>query len=117
MFSTTLTCLDAIPRSLAETWNIATHSPGAYRYTISLTVVAAGALALLVICNPGMVTMVDLATVLSFVSTPAYAWHNLKTTQKECASRGTSMKAAHPLWCYVSIALLTILAAAYFWVI
>jgi Mn2+/Fe2+ NRAMP family transporter len=118
MFSTTLTCLDAIPRSLTETWNIATHSPaGNYRYAISLAVLAAGALALLTIWNPGMVAMVDLATVLSFVSTPAYAWLNLRATQHECASRGTSMKTIHLVWCYVSIALLTALAVGYFWVV
>ncbi len=113
MFSTVLTCLDAIPRSLAETWNIAAGNRKSHRYMLSMALVIGGALALLTIWNPGMITMVDLATVLSFVGTPAYAWLNLRTVQKELRERGESLSPLYLSWCWISIAILASIAIVY----
>ncbi len=78
MFSTTLTCLDAIPRSLAETWKVTLPGSKFRPYLLFLAVLSAGSFALLFLWAPSMVQMVDFATVLSFCATPVIAFLNFK---------------------------------------
>lgn len=117
MLSTTLTCLDAIPRSLAETLKIYRGHARPADYTLALLLVAGGAWALLTLWNPGMISMVDLATVLSFVSTPAYAWLNLKTMQHGAGQYSMPLPGNYVWWSYSAIAILAALAVAYLWVV
>lgn len=72
MFSTTLTCLDAIPRSLSELFKRNNQSASKL-YTPFLIILAAGSFSLLHFWAPGMLKMVDLATILSFCATPVIA--------------------------------------------
>ncbi len=79
MISTTLTCLDAIPRVMVEgsvqLWpQLQTKSRLAYR--IVLAILIAGALLLLSVFATSMQQMVTLATILSFLTAPLIAIMN-----------------------------------------
>lgn len=79
MFSTTLTCFDASPRVLCETWQLISGNPkkgGQRSYFFWLVVVAIGSLILLFGFIQNMKEMVAIATTLSFVLAPVYALLN-----------------------------------------
>ncbi|MCB0483444.1 MAG: divalent metal cation transporter [Flavobacteriales bacterium] len=74
MLSTVLTCLDAFPRVLAESWMILfpdNHFRTTYR--ILVVALALGALAILIFLMGSMRQMVDFATTISFLTTPLLA--------------------------------------------
>lgn len=114
MLSTTLTVLDAIPRSLSEAWRISKLRGGNLSYLASLIVLAAGAGALLSFRSLSMTAVVDLATVLSFTSTPVLAYLNLRAAALPMAGDASLSKGAR-IYAYGSLFVLTGLAAAYFW--
>lgn len=78
MFSTTITCLDAIPRVLARTTAIllpsAKNKP--QLYWLFLLMVIAGALMLISVFSSSLVGLVQLATILSFLTAPFFAIAN-----------------------------------------
>jgi len=83
MFSTTITVLDAYPRVLKRItallvpgYEETNNSDGAYWFWIIL--VAAGALFLLAFLADSMTFMVDLATILSFLTAPVFAIMNYR---------------------------------------
>lgn len=83
MFSTTITCLDAIPRVLSKTTTLLTHHTEDDKtlpqlYWVYLTVLVAGALLLISVFAQSMVDLVQLATVLSFLTAPFFAIANYK---------------------------------------
>ncbi len=78
MFSTTLTCLDAFPRVLRRTTQLVIPSApqeeshrGLYWFWILFTVV--GAMTLLLFFLKDMQTMVNIATIISFLTAPVLA--------------------------------------------
>ncbi len=78
MFSTTLTCLDAFPRVLSKTFtliipNLSLNQHFRPLYWGWILVVALGAIILLAFLKGHMGTMVDIATVLSFILAPVFA--------------------------------------------
>jgi len=78
MFSTTLTCLDAFPRVLSKTFTLIIPDLSLTQHFRPLywgwiLVVALGAIILLAFLKGHMGTMVDIATVLSFILTPVFA--------------------------------------------
>tara|TARA_Y100000768_G_scaffold388092_1_gene382138 strand:+ start:14984 stop:16222 length:1239 start_codon:yes stop_codon:yes gene_type:complete len=76
MFSTTLTCLDAFPRILAEADRITFKKSKTYiLWLITLTL---GAYLLVELFLQSMRAFVDFATTLSFVVGPIYAYFNYK---------------------------------------
>lgn len=85
MFSTTLTCLDAIPRVLKQTTQLL-FFPGnqdhdksqMWLYWAFMLVVSIVALSLLTILKSGFTFMVDLATTLSFITAPVLSLMNYK---------------------------------------
>ncbi len=113
MLSTTLTVLDAIPRSLSEAWKLSSLRGGNLSYGVSLIVLAAGAGALLSFQSISMTAMVDLATVLSFSSTPVLAYLNLRAADLEVASDKVLSRGARG-YAYASLGVLTLLAVTYF---
>lgn len=78
MFSTTLTCLDAFPRILTEANRISfkKESPFTYHKWLVLTVAVATLILFKFLSN--MKAFVDLATTLSFIVGPVYAYLNMK---------------------------------------
>ncbi len=92
MFSTTLTCLDAFPRVLGRTLSLFVHIEGdtpkvlgiprkqfeLANYWIWILIVVIGAIILLAFLGGHMGTMVMIATVMAFLTTPLFAFINLK---------------------------------------
>jgi Mn2+/Fe2+ NRAMP family transporter len=91
MLSTCLTVLDAIPRSLDELWRVASEpcDPGVSAdgagvppdrqrrvYWLVLGLLVIGAMVLIGVLDARMRLLVDLATTLSFLSTPLLAFFN-----------------------------------------
>lgn len=82
MFSTTITCLDAIPRVLSNTTQLlreqSPHNNNTSNkyYWLYLIVVALGAVLLIGVFSKSMVELIQLATVLSFVTAPFFALAN-----------------------------------------
>ncbi len=88
MTSTTLTCLDAYPRVLEPTTKIIVKKLDAERYTKPLRftwlfIVIAGTILIFFMFMSSMKTMVDIATILSFLTAPVLGWLNLKAVTSE----------------------------------
>ena len=84
MFSTTLTCLDALPRSMAQAHHLLTTDTtnsvqGQDKFYYGwLLVLILGALVLLSVLLTDMVTFLKLATILSFLTAPFFALANYR---------------------------------------
>lgn len=82
MFSTTLTCFDAIPRTLSQTTLILTNHDTPQKeqqyYWLVMAVVLAGALALISFFSTSMLQLVQLATIMSFLTAPFFAIANYR---------------------------------------
>lgn len=96
MFSTTLTTLDASPRAMSYTTKILLKQKDKQYYAIWMAVLATGTVAILLFFLSEMKTLIDIATILSFVTAPFYAIINFRLI---CSSHtpkqyhpGTGMK-------------------------
>lgn len=83
MFSTTITVLDAYPRVLQRTTVMllpdrGLHSQSRTGYWLWMLLVASGAIVLLAFLSESMTFMVDLATILSFLTAPVLAVMNYR---------------------------------------
>ena len=76
MFSTTLTTLDASPRAMAKTTELLFGKKSQYYYFTWILILAAGTLIILTYFISNMITMVKIATILSFLTAPFYAIAN-----------------------------------------
>lgn len=114
MISTTLTCMDAIPRSLAECRRVAYGSKNKWDYPAALFILASGSLALLSFLSTSMTTMVDIATVISFCSAPVLAWMNFKTIRGKEVPKDERPSGIETIWEIVSIITLVIISVLYF---
>jgi len=94
MFSTTLSCLDAFPRVLRRTGEILV--PGLKRkgggtvYWGSMLVVTVGSLLLISLFVRGLTRMVDLATILSFLTSPILGYFNYRVVTGAGMPEGTT---------------------------
>ena len=83
MVSTTVTCLDAYPRVLEPTTKIIIPKLDKEKNTkkirlISLAVVTAGTVVIFLFFLGNMKQMVDIATIIAFLTAPVLGWLNLK---------------------------------------
>lgn len=82
MFSTTLTCFDAIPRTLSQTALILSNNNDPQKeqqfYYVVMAVLFAGALGLISFFSNSMFQLVQLATILSFLTAPFFALANYR---------------------------------------
>ena len=86
MFSTTLTVIDGFPRALQELARVSRctddslHSSSEESsrtvYWCALGVLSVGSLAIIIVAVQSLVTLIDLATVLSFLTAPVLSWLN-----------------------------------------
>lgn len=76
MFSTTLTTLDASPRAMARSTKLLFNKSSRYYYLGWMTLLAIGTTLILTIFISNMLTMIKIATILSFVTAPFYAIAN-----------------------------------------
>ncbi len=76
MFSTTLTTLDASPRAMAKSTELIFEKTFKSNYLIWILILAAGTIIILSFFISNMITMVKIATILSFLTAPFYAIAN-----------------------------------------
>ncbi|MEM6685454.1 MAG: divalent metal cation transporter [Bacteroidota bacterium] len=76
MFSTTLTTLDASPRAMAKTSQILVGKYIKHSYIFWMLILVAGTILILTQFLSEMETLVNIATILSFVTAPFYAISN-----------------------------------------
>jgi len=77
MFSTTITCLDASPRTMEKTFKLLGVNKIA-NYTFWIVTLVIGTLFILVFLRSEMGLLVRIATILSFITAPFYAITNYK---------------------------------------
>lgn len=78
MFSTTLTTLDASPRSMASATELLIKKKTPLNFTFWILVLALGTISILLFFLSEMTTLIDIATILSFITAPFYAMINFK---------------------------------------
>ena len=78
MFSTTLTTLDASPRTMAKATSLLTKNHRYFNFTFWMVILALGTMSILVFFMSEMKTLIDIATILSFVTAPFYALLNFR---------------------------------------
>jgi len=88
MFSTTLTTLDASPRAMAKSTELLFNKKSNRYYPIWILLLATGTIVIISYFISNMITMVKIATILSFLTAPFYAIANFilissKHTPKE----------------------------------
>ena len=88
MFSTTLTTLDASPRAMAKSTELLFNKINRSTYLIWIIILAIGTILILTFFISNMITMIKIATILSFLTAPFYAIANFilissKHTPKE----------------------------------
>ena len=77
MFSTTITCLDASPRAMKITSELL-NFPTFKSYNFWIITLALGTLSIFIFFISEMGTLVKIATILSFITAPFYAYFNFK---------------------------------------
>lgn len=78
MFSTTLTTLDASPRAMEKTSKILFKKATFLNYKFWITLLSLGTITIFTFLLSEMGTLVEIATILSFITAPFYAYLNLK---------------------------------------
>ncbi|MBC9796098.1 Nramp family divalent metal transporter [Sinomicrobium weinanense] len=78
MFSTTLTTLDASPRAMSYTTKLLLGQKDRQYYALWMAILATGTIAILLFFLSEMKTLIDIATILSFVTAPFYAIINFR---------------------------------------
>lgn len=78
MFSTTLTTLDASPRAMEKTSSILFSNNNFLNYKFWIMLLAMGTIAIFSFLLSEMGTLVQIATILSFITAPFYAYLNLR---------------------------------------
>jgi len=76
MFSTTLTTLDASPRAMAKSTELLFNNTYKFNYIIWIILLAIGTILILTLFISNMITMIKIATILSFLTAPFYAIAN-----------------------------------------
>ena len=121
MFSTTLTVVDGVPRAMDRAMTMlfrpdelhaGSPTPGRYFWPLMLGLAAITVLVVWLFLGT-LTTMVDLATILSFLIAPVLGWLTLAVvtgpTMPEEHRPGLAMR----WWCYLGLALLTATALVY----
>jgi Mn2+/Fe2+ NRAMP family transporter len=92
MFSTTLSCVDAFPRVLQRTTEVL--RPGLPRsgrlYWAAMLVLVAGSLLLIGVFQKRLTLMVDVATTLSFLTSPILGYFNYRVVTSPAMPAGTT---------------------------
>ncbi|MGB2475560.1 MAG: divalent metal cation transporter, partial [Flavobacteriaceae bacterium] len=83
MFSTTLTTLDASPRAMAKTCQLLLPQTKHLNYNFWIILLAIGTVAIFTFLLSEMGTLVQIATILSFVTAPFYAYLNLRLVSSD----------------------------------
>ena len=78
MFSTTLTTLDASPRAMEKTTQLLFKNPSKFNYAFWITLLSIGTICIFFFLASEMGLLIQIATILSFITAPFYAIINYK---------------------------------------
>ena len=124
MFSTTLTCLDAYPRTLEESYFIwkgqgdydCRKQSTKFVYRLCLTVAVLGTISVFLLIknvSGAMGFIVTVATVVSFISAPVFAYLNYKVIHSEEINDTDKPGLWMKRWSYAGLSLMAIFSLVY----
>jgi Mn2+/Fe2+ NRAMP family transporter len=125
MFSTTLTVIDAYPRSLAVGGQLAwsghadeTQNPKRSRWIHMVVLVVCCALALLVINNflNRLKDLIDMVTIISFLGAPLFGWLNYRLVTSNFLAPESQPGPALRLFCWISLLIMAAISLLYLYV-
>ena len=113
MLSTTITCLDASPRTMSKATQLLTsnHNKNYYFHWISL--LSAGTMLIFYYLLSEMGTLVELATILSFITAPFYAILNYKLVVSSNMPKSHRPSKSMRIMSIIGILFLTVFALGY----
>ena len=128
MFSTTLTCLDAYPRTLQESYYIwqgkgSHESRQGATTSIYRTILAAAVIGTIMIflviknVSGAMGLIVTIATIVSFVSAPIIAYINYKVMHGNTIKEADRPDGLMVFWSRLGIAIMALFSLAYLWLL
>lgn len=116
MFSTTITVADAYPRTISSSIALLFPSKNTksdnFYYTLSMLILAAGALVVLNMAG-SMGVMVQIATTLSFVTSPALAYLNFKVITSKDIPLAYQPAPYLKIWTWIGIVFLSLFTLFY----
>ena len=113
MFSTTLTTLDASPRSMYKSSQLLFPKTNLLDYKFWLIVLSIGTICIFSFLLDEMGTLVQIATVLSFITAPFYAYLNLKLVTSNLMPSKHRPSKTLINFSYVGLAFLTLFALVF----
>ena len=113
MFSTTLTTLDASPRSMYKSSQLLFPKTKLVDYKFWLIVLSVGTICIFSLLLDEMGTLVQIATVLSFITAPFYAYLNLKLVTSNLMPSKYKPSKILINFSYVGLVFLTLFALAF----
>ena len=113
MFSTTLTTLDASPRSMYKSSQLLFPNAYLLDYKFWLIVLSIGTICIFSFLLDEMGTLVQIATVLSFITAPFYAYLNLKLVTSNLMPSKHKPSKILISYSYVGLAFLTLFALVF----
>ncbi len=124
MFSTTITCLDAYPRTLEESYFIwkgqgeyaSRHGATKKVYRVMLAAAVIGTIAIFLIIKNvtgAMGLIVTIATVVSFISAPVIAYINYQVMQGETIKKEDRPDRLMALWSKAGITIMALFSLTY----
>jgi len=113
MFSTTLTTLDASPRSMYKSSQLLFPKTNLLDYKFWLIVLSIGTICIFSFLLDEMGTLVQIATVLSFITAPFYAYLNLKLVTSNLMPSKHKPSKTFINFSYVGLAFLTLFALVF----
>ncbi|MEM6822520.1 MAG: Nramp family divalent metal transporter [Verrucomicrobiota bacterium] len=119
MFSTTLTVIDAYPRSLAVGGQLGfSFLPRKSRLLYLITLIICCLVALLIINSflNRLKDLVDMVTTLSFLAAPIFGWLNFRLVTSQHLAVEHQPSIYIRIWCWISLAFLSSLGLFYLYV-
>ena len=113
MFSTTLTTLDASPRSMHKSSQLLFPEANLLDYRFWLIILSVGTICIFSLLLDEMGTLVQIATILSFVTAPFYAYLNLKLVTSDLMPSKYKPSKVLINFSYVGLVFLTLFALVF----
>ena len=113
MLSTTLTTLDASPRSMQKSSRLLFPKCNSLNYKFWLIALSIGTICIFSLLLDEMGTLVQIATVLSFITAPFYAYLNLKLVTSDLMPLKYKPSKILIIFSYVGLVFLTLFAIVF----
>jgi len=124
MFTTALTVVDGLTRALVVSFAILRGGPGANTgagtgraYPFVLVGLSVAAILLVAFFMQGFRAFIDLVTSIAFLTAPVFAWLNHRTMMQPHVPEAHRPRGGMLLWSYASIAVLSVFALVYLWLL